>query len=318
MLAHLIFNSFSHGLNTDKTRKSKKSPSHRQAQRKDADSPFVYSDPRCVVSETANGQLELHFHEDWSPGIAKVVKRFGIRRLDVMITPRWKDQSLDFLAGLPDLIALTISTQGWLSGRSLAGWNRIESLSKLEELSLSCNQLRGEPCAIDFTRLARLTLCRISWETAWASVVKAKQLRELAVGDEANALRELDCSALAGLETLTLGPCFALKTLTLADAARVSILTLGGAPKLQPDWRRLGRDLEKLTLNGKVGFPLEELRAATGLRRLYLLNTKPVRSLSSSATCPPLSISRFLGQKCRRPTMRWWMKSSNDSKSDAG
>lgn len=226
---------------------------------------------------------------DWSPAVAKIAKRFQVCGLDVSVKPP-ANRSLDFLSNLPNLQSLEISSFWLTSGRSLVDWKKIEMLSDLENLSISCYEPEGEPCEIDFRKLSRLKACNITWRGTWSSILKAGSLRKLRIRDQQNKLVELDCTSLRGLKELQLDPCFALKIVALAESARVSELSLGGTPKFKPDWKRLGRDLERLNINGKVGFALEELRVARKLRRFSLFNMRKVASLQFLRDLPAFEI----------------------------
>jgi len=236
-----------------------------------------------------DGILKLLVTGAWSPNTAKVAKRFRILGLEASVTPP-ENHSLHFLSGLPKLRTLALSSFWMATGRSLVDWRQIERLSHLERLSLSCYEPEGEPCEIDFTKLSRLESCNLTWRETWSSIMRVKNLQELRIRDERNKLKELDGRELRQLKKLELSPCFALKTVRLAESTRLTELSLGGTPKLNLDWTRFGRDLKKLHINGRVGFALDELRAARKLRRLSLLNMKKVTSLQFLRDLPTFEI----------------------------
>jgi hypothetical protein len=246
----------------------------------DYQSDFLYEDDSCLIDEEADGLVWLRVFFSWSPAMAALARRFKVRGLSVCIPPKG-DPSLDFLAEVPNLRAIHVTSHPALA------WNKLECLTGLEKITLSCDYGKP-PEKIDFPRFKKLTYCCLSWSDSWASILQAKSLRKLHVND-AEDLVDLDCTQLKRLEMLTLYGCFALKSFNLAESTKLRRLWINGAPKLKPDWQRISRDLEDLSINGRIASPLEELRQLRKLILLHLLGDKRIKSLAFLRDLPRLA-----------------------------
>ena len=260
------------------------------------ESKQLFADKTCSINEAGDiRHLDLNVGFAWTDKTAALAKRYKVNGVHVYLTAAWKNKTLDFLSRIPDLKTLNLCT------REMISWNTIESFFALEELSLSSDSMfmgndrfaispAPAPSAIDFTKLKNLRSCRINWSSSWASVLKVKWLKELEIRDD-TSLAELDCSDLDSLEELTLPGLFKLKNILLNDRAKLKRLYLNGVPKLNPDWRRLGRDLERLTIVSKIASPWEEIRHA---RNLWELNISYVKNLGSVQFLKDLSKLYFV------------------------
>jgi hypothetical protein len=222
----------------------------------------------------------MRVYRSWPPAAAALAKRFKVRGLSVCIPPKG-DPSLDFLADVPNLRAIHVTSHPALA------WNKLESLTGLESITLSCDYGKP-PEKIEFACFKKLTYCCLSWNDSWASILQAKILDTLHVHD-AEDLLELDCTELKKLERLTLWGCFKLKSIALPDSAKLRRLSINGCPKLKLDWKRIGRDLEDLNINGMIASPLEELRQLKKLIVFHLVNVKRIKSLAFVRDLPRIA-----------------------------
>jgi hypothetical protein len=253
----------------------------------------LFVDKTCRIDEEHGFRcLELEIEHPWSEKITALARKYKVNGLVVHITAPWKNKSLDFLSKLPDLVFLNLIT------RELIPWHVIESLSKLKELALSSNSMMlgndrfalgpaPEPSAIDFTKMKSLRHCRMNWSPTWASLLKVKRLRSLEIGD-AFTLPELDCTALECLEKLTIAGAPKLRRIALHDRTPLKRLYLNNVTKLNADWPRLARDLDNLTIVGKMATPWEDLRHAKNLRNLVIFGVNKFGSAQFLKELPKL------------------------------
>jgi hypothetical protein len=123
---------------------------------------------------------------------------------------------------------------------------------------------------------------------------------------------------LNSLQELRLFGCFDLKDITMAPKARLQKLWINAAPKLRPDWRRLGRDLKALTIIGKTSSALDELRHARKLKNLSLLSQRRVPSIAFLGDLPELytvtvdgvlsDADKRLIRRINKPALEDWKK----------
>jgi hypothetical protein len=246
----------------------------------DDESDLLYEDDTCLIGEEGDGIVWLRLLHAWTPAAAALARRFKVGGLSVCIPPKG-NPSLEFLAEVPNLRAIEVTSHPGLT------WNKLETLTGLENAILSCD--RGKPPQrIDFTSFTKLSNCGLDWSDSWASILQAKNLRKLQIND-AEGLADLDCTQLKRLEWLTLYGCFALKDFTLPDSAKLRRLWINEAPKLKPDWKRIGRDLEDLSIIGRIGSPLEELRQLKKLIVLRLVGEKRMKSLAFLRELPRIA-----------------------------
>jgi hypothetical protein len=87
---------------------------------------------------------------------------------------------------------------------------------------------------------------------------------------DAPRLKELDLTNLPRLAELGLDSCPALTQINFNEEAKLVALELTNCGKFRPIWPRLATDLKYICLRGRIGFELDEIRAANGLRFLWV------------------------------------------------
>lgn len=83
-------------------------------------------------------------------------------------------------------------------------------------------------------------------------------------------MKELDLTGVPCIAELGLNSCPALTQINLAQEAKLFALELANCGKFRPIWSQLAPDLQYLCLRGRIGFELDEIRAASNLRFLWI------------------------------------------------
>jgi hypothetical protein len=216
----------------------------------------LHTDKKFEIVRTDRG-VELTIWGDWSAGAARLSRRLGVTSVSLTISP----PRLDFLLELNRVDSVS------------AVFHRSVDLSVLQKLPhlkhLGLLWRSRTPPELDLRSFKDLTTCSISYRPELKSVFECHTLRVLRLS-ESNELTELDLTGLPELIQLDLWELRKLRRLQLSDSCRLLALEVTTCPKLEIDWRRVGKDLQYLWLGGRPRFPLESLTAARKLRYLML------------------------------------------------
>lgn len=228
----------------------------------------LHEEDAFEIYRWADGHVSLNLGgERWSERIERLCRRFGVTSLTFNNLSVRKG-SIGFIRSVPTLRKLSISTIDPID------LSPIEGMANLELLWLRWDVDRWDahatpPPALDFTTLPNLKRCRIRLHPPFESLLACEWLTELEVYDTAGRAH-LDLNRLKRLGKLTLENCLGMRSFTLSERARLRELEITSCLTLKVDWQRVGRDLEDLSINGRVGFPLDEIAAARKLKRLGL------------------------------------------------
>lgn len=194
----------------------------------------------------------------WRPALAEYVNKNGIKALYFNSSLGWKGEDFSFLAELPEIAELNILTS------TASGLNALESLKKLEELSLTC----ATKDKVDFTQLPALKNCYIYWWSGATSIADCVGLEE-AYFDK---IKLNDFDALGGLK--------ALKKLTLANTPMSSLAFLSS----------LGHLRELALLNCRKIESFEPVAGCKGLSRLTISGSNQLTKIDFLAPLLDLEV----------------------------
>ena len=234
--------------------------------------------------------------KSWSPATARVASRFGVKALSLHVDLSWADTSLSFLERLPQLEALV------LSGPGAINWSKVESLTSIRDLYLNCYV--GTPGEINLSGLAKLKVANINSLEQWDSILACRSLRVLSIR-EVFKLKTLNLTKLKSLRELAIIDSPSIEDVELARGAKLKALRISKSKRVKPPWGRIRRELEYLTLDGRLGFPLSEVRHAENLKRIELfqqgmISLAPLRRLSKLKKIAP-----GWGTKFNRADANW-------------
>jgi hypothetical protein len=208
--------------------------------------------------------VELWLHGGWNSSCARMARKFGVQGLSASEGSGWSDDSLEFLDELPGLRWVLVSTSRKLN------WKPLERQADLESVDLFPNS--SDQNEIDFTCLPSLRKCAVNWRPQFDSIRHCRRLNCFEVRDsDLGNLRELDLRELVDLEQLIVDSCIRLGSIEPAEQAQIRALKASDCPKLKLDLKRLVRDLQYLYLEGKLAYPLDELRLAKHLKSVVFL-----------------------------------------------
>jgi hypothetical protein len=101
----------------------------------------------------------------------------------------------------------------------------------------------------------------------------------------------LDCSRLPRLSDLSISGPTKLERFQIHPEAELTGLEIASCSQLVVDWSRIARDLIHLSLAGRIGFPIADVRAATNLKTLMLtqMRKQDLENLHCLLEMPPLN-----------------------------
>jgi len=210
-----------------------------------------------------NGLVAINCREPWRPEFEEAYRHHNAEGVCINTFPRpgWGGRSIDFLLGLPGLRHLSLLVHFPMNITPLG------DLIGLESLNLAWHA-PGPPGTIDFTQLARLKECGISWHPAFAPILQLGTIQVLFLSD-AKGVKDLDLTELPRLAELDLVSCAALTSIKFSERAELIALELTNCNKLRPDWNRLIHDLRYVCLRDRIGFAVDEIVEAKGLQFLW-------------------------------------------------
>ena len=194
----------------------------------------------------------------WRRELADYVNNNGIKAIYFNSSLGWKGEDFSFLTEIPEIEELNILTS------TATGLNALESLKKLEDLSLTC----ATKDKVDFTQLSALKGCYIYWWAGAKSIVECARLEE-AYFDK---IKLKDFGALGKLQ--------ALKKLTLANTPITSLSFL-------TELRDIG---ELALLNCKKIESFEPITGCSGLSRLTISGSKQLEKIDFLSPLSDLEI----------------------------
>lgn len=240
--------------------------------------------------EIRPGESEYGFDETfvlygpWLPSYRRVMKERGIQSLLMYQSPGAKNGGLGFLTALSFLEALYIR-----SPTSRLNVSEIGELEGLRLLQVESTRLEG---SVDFDRLTKLQVARVTWHKAFEQITRCGSLRYLRVerwphsslkplGDVSGLERLFlqsrklvsvrGLAALMNLKHLELHECTQLVSLTgLDDARSLEILSLSSTKKFR-DLKPLAPLLALKALELESCGSIESLEPIRGLPELWYL-----------------------------------------------
>jgi hypothetical protein len=181
-----------------------------------------------------------------------------------------------WLLDLPPLRRLSLSL--WVPVDLTA----IERLATLRELRIDFTIWRvGDQFPpVDLSSLRQLQYADVMMCQPVESILQCEPIRELVVRNECDGrLRDVDLTRLQSLRDLSLKHCPRLRSVRLHPKAKLRGLELSLCGSYQIDWKRVGPDLEYLSLGGRLTFPLKQILNAPRLKELHTAEIRKLPSL---------------------------------------
>lgn len=223
----------------------------------------------------------------WDPAILSVIQNNGIEGLYFNYARGWDYDNFEFLGDLDDNLRLLK-----IISKPIVSLNKIEKLSKLESLSLSCHWERP----VDLSALHCLKHCFISWGKGAESVLQCDALQYLHI-DEFKIKDYSDLGCLEDIHVLTISNSDFSDIGALSNMQKIKKLSLENCKKLESlqGVEKL-KSLEWLNIDGcrKIS-KIDEVSSLPNLKFLQFRDTGEMESINPVNTLRNLEVLSFYG-----------------------
>jgi hypothetical protein len=241
-----------------------------------AEGKFLLEKENYFIFKSQDGLVDLTRCGPWTKRDTALAWEYKVNAVTINSLTFGNRKTAEWVLDLPPLRSLSLSL--WIPV-DLTALGRLSELRELR-IDFSIWRVGDQFQPVDLTCLRRLQYADVMMCRPVESILQCEPIKELVVRNECDGrLRDLDLTNLPLLRQLSLDHCARLRNVRLHPKAKIRGLELSLCGSYQIDWKRVGPDLECLSLGGRLTFPLKQILNAPRLKELHTAEIRKLPSL---------------------------------------